>query len=254
MNLANNHLLKLGFSEKEATVFESLVCGGRATPSGLAERSGINRSTIYIILESLKEKGAVIELERDRNSLYIPVSAEQFKRIFFEKAEEAKHRLSLAETTSEILEKYGTVKKFGLEFYEGEEELKRLYREILEPRMMVLRIMDPGRISDELWEEFLFLEKTCGREVFQEIILADCSRSIELSQRNQEEKRTTLVIPLDPEFFLFEIIITHNSVVKIDHEKQYAVIDYGERSVLNARYIIELVWTQIKGVGRVFVG
>jgi sugar-specific transcriptional regulator TrmB len=50
-------LEKLGFSSKEADVYISLLELGSAIVSDVAKKAGINRSTAYVLLESLAKKG-----------------------------------------------------------------------------------------------------------------------------------------------------------------------------------------------------
>lgn len=52
-------LRKAGFSEKEASVYFALLTGGPSGATEIAERAGINRSTTYVILDSLAKRGLV---------------------------------------------------------------------------------------------------------------------------------------------------------------------------------------------------
>ena len=58
-------LEKLGFSPKEADVYISLLELGSAVVSDVAKKAGINRSTAYVLLESLEKKGFVSVSEKD---------------------------------------------------------------------------------------------------------------------------------------------------------------------------------------------
>ncbi|TSC75926.1 MAG: transcriptional regulator TrmB [Parcubacteria group bacterium Gr01-1014_30] len=51
------HLLEFGLSEKEARVYLALLELGMAAVSEIAKTANVNRSTVYVVLESLKKKG-----------------------------------------------------------------------------------------------------------------------------------------------------------------------------------------------------
>ena len=50
-------LVNLGFSEKEAAVYSAALSLGPAAAQDIAKRSGINRATTYVIIESFIQKG-----------------------------------------------------------------------------------------------------------------------------------------------------------------------------------------------------
>jgi len=57
-------LEKSGLSDKEALVYLSLLELGGAFPSKIAEYSGLNRSTVYMVLLNLSVRGLVNEIEK----------------------------------------------------------------------------------------------------------------------------------------------------------------------------------------------
>lgn len=54
-------LVHLGFNEKESIVYSDLVKHSPSTISEISKRSGIKRTTLYTIVESMKQKGWIIE-------------------------------------------------------------------------------------------------------------------------------------------------------------------------------------------------
>ena len=70
-------LQKLGFSEKEVKVYLALLASGSAVASDIAKRAKIKRSTTYVILDLLAERGLVSVVERRGIRLYTGAPAEQ---------------------------------------------------------------------------------------------------------------------------------------------------------------------------------
>ncbi len=54
-------LIDAGFSEKEAQIYIALLAHGTAAVSEIADRTGINRSTVQVALSTLLEKGIIAE-------------------------------------------------------------------------------------------------------------------------------------------------------------------------------------------------
>lgn len=73
-NDLSNIFSKIGISNKEASVYITLLKLGGAYPSKIAEETKINRSTVYKILLDLSIKGLVNEIER-KNKIYYQVES-----------------------------------------------------------------------------------------------------------------------------------------------------------------------------------
>jgi sugar-specific transcriptional regulator TrmB len=65
-----NKLERVGFTDKEAVVYVSVLELGGAFPSRVAEYSGLNRSTTYKILLSLSIRGIINEIEKKNKIFY----------------------------------------------------------------------------------------------------------------------------------------------------------------------------------------
>ncbi len=62
-------LTDLGFTQKQALVYLTLLGLGRSLPSSIARHSGLKRSTVYVILEQLKNK-ALVSHNRSKAATY----------------------------------------------------------------------------------------------------------------------------------------------------------------------------------------
>lgn len=69
-------LEQIGLSEKESSVYIALLEFGKATANELSEKSGINRGTTYVILDSLAKKGLVKERHDRAVAYYVATGPE----------------------------------------------------------------------------------------------------------------------------------------------------------------------------------
>jgi HTH-type transcriptional regulator, sugar sensing transcriptional regulator len=77
MNEASEQLQGLGFSQYEAMAYVALLRKSPLNGYELAKVSGIPRANIYTVLQKLEERGAVLRLESESSTRYVPVAAEE---------------------------------------------------------------------------------------------------------------------------------------------------------------------------------
>ncbi len=82
----------LGYSEKEAAAYLTLLRMGRGTAYSIAEKSGLKKPTAHVILGELLKKGAVFTMPMSKKKIYIARSPEDlFDRTDAELAEAKKN-------------------------------------------------------------------------------------------------------------------------------------------------------------------
>ncbi len=93
-------LKKSGFSEKEIEIYLALIQHGTSVASDIAEQAEMNRSTTYVILDSLLKRGLVTETERRGVKLFSPNKPEGLANYFEQMAQKysefAKHAHALS--------------------------------------------------------------------------------------------------------------------------------------------------------------
>ena len=126
-------LQKLGLSEKEIEIYHSLFEQGKTTPARLAKATNMNRSTVYVILEKLKEKKLIIEDIGAKTSFVSLSSPEEVEEMFHYQQEELKEKKKLASKLAEELEKIPKSKSYSIpkiRFMEEDDVEEFLYKNI----------------------------------------------------------------------------------------------------------------------------
>ncbi|MCC6457738.1 MAG: TrmB family transcriptional regulator [Caldilineaceae bacterium] len=70
-------LQELGFGEYEARAYQSLLQHHPVSGYELAKTSKIPRANIYLVLQKLEERGAVVRVEGEDSTHYVPVAPEE---------------------------------------------------------------------------------------------------------------------------------------------------------------------------------
>ena len=129
-----SELLKLGLSEKEATVYLTLLSHGPSSVRKLSGISGINRGTAYDCLRALKEHGLVSFFhENTKQSFVAEDPARLHELVVARQAELDRSRTSLAEMIPELrsLHDRGGDKPVS-RYYEGPQGVRIILLDILE--------------------------------------------------------------------------------------------------------------------------
>ncbi|PIR04312.1 MAG: hypothetical protein COV59_01610 [Candidatus Magasanikbacteria bacterium CG11_big_fil_rev_8_21_14_0_20_39_34] len=124
-----SQLQKTGLSEKEAWVYSALYDLGGAYPSKVAEYSGLNRSTVYALLERLCIKGLVTELEKKKKIFYQLENPQKLIRYAQGRVRMANEGVDQAQKLIPELEGLFslTPNKPKVIFYEGKDEIIQVY-------------------------------------------------------------------------------------------------------------------------------
>lgn len=72
-----NQLQELGFGEYEARAYQALLQHHPVSGYELAKVSHIPRANIYLVLQKLEERGAVVRVEDGNSTQYLPVAPEE---------------------------------------------------------------------------------------------------------------------------------------------------------------------------------
>ena len=75
--LIEKYLQAIGLSDKEASVYLSLLSVDSASVLELAKKTKINRTTIYFVLESLSKKGLVSEIQQGKKTFFAAEAPER---------------------------------------------------------------------------------------------------------------------------------------------------------------------------------
>ena len=115
-------LLDWGLSENEAAVYFSALSLGKTTVSAIAADSGVKRTSIYSLYESLKEKGLMSVEVRGFKQVYVAESPETLKRVIETKKQEFE----------DLLPEFLRVYKVGsdsdtIKYYEGVKSVRNVY-------------------------------------------------------------------------------------------------------------------------------
>ena len=125
------YLEEIGLSEKEAKIYLALLQVDSSSIQDLAEKTGINRTTVYPVLESLEKKGLVSETHVGKKVFYVAAPPERLEtyverqRVLFE--EKAKRLEDIIPQIKSIQREQG--ERPVVKYFEGRDGAFSAYEE-----------------------------------------------------------------------------------------------------------------------------
>lgn len=116
-----NALKTLGLSDKEALVYLSLLEIGEASVVLIARQTKLKRPTIYLLLDSLREKELVLKIPHAKKTIYIAKDPDDFFRESMIRAKNAYDKLS------EIKAIQKKENKISVKYYDGEKGMEEAF-------------------------------------------------------------------------------------------------------------------------------
>ncbi len=223
--MLQQELEKIGLSEKEAKVYLAALELGQAPVQDISKKSGVNRATTYVILESLMKKGVITTTEQGKKRLFVAESPQSLSHIIDEQREELEKKSEQLAAMMANLESVYNLhpNKPIVRFYEGKEGLKTILEE---------------RLKDAPKEVKVFFSKEDVHNVFSEDEMN--------AYREKRKKRGTFykgIYSIKEEDHSSEY--STGEWQQIDHEK-YPI--YSDIAVYNDKVSISNLRGQVSGI------
>ena len=149
-------LMEFGLSEKEAKTYLVLLELEIAGVHEIAKAAGLNRSSTYVTLESLKKQGLVSVSDDKKVRRYLAVPPETMLRAAEDKAnaqEKLRQKIEAIVPEMKALFK-GTKKKPIIKVYEGEKGITNGYIDTLNTQEKLIRVFSsPGDKGGKILEQ-----------------------------------------------------------------------------------------------------
>lgn len=241
-------LVSLGLSEKEATVYLTLLPMGTASVSEIARQSGMNRTTGYHILNSLIGKGLVSISGKEPKQEYIAESPDQIITLLQKQKENAEELMRNAENIVPQLKSMHNISdRPRVRFYEGVTGLKEVYEDTLTSHETIRAYATVDDMHHALPNYFpRYYSRRIGKGIRIRAIIPKTKMGIERASLDEVEGRETALIPPDEYYFSPEINIYDNKVMIASWREKLGIIIESTEIADAMKKIYELAWVQAK--------
>jgi len=242
----NELFARLGLNEKETTAFLELVRLGARPISVWAKHSGINRSSMYVMLERLAKLGLVTTFihKGTQHAQAIPVN--ELSVILNEKEEMISNTRAFLKKSLPQLQRieksHGITPK--VRFYEGAHRVETMYNEVLKENSFKA-FFHPGRVKAIMPEYFHKIPQTLkARSGKAQELLVRCREAKEYLSAYRTDKHRIALLPKEITFSS-DTIITKQKIYLVGYGPQDVVGTeiWNEELAQTQSVIFDLVWS-----------
>lgn len=238
-------LIDLGLSENEAKVYLAAMALGPSSISKIAQSAGVKRTTVYFVIESLKQIGLINIEMKGWKKLFVAEKPEKLKIILENKKKE------LAKALPEFTSLYN-LKESGsfIKFYEGVESIKSIYEGLIRDirtgeDYMILSDMKQWVSLDKKY----FMDFTMRRAKLNiniRLLLQDSSVARETKKYEKIYNEKVKILPKDTNLTTNMIIIPKRLVIQQLVPPVTAMVIENEHIIRMHREMYEIMWRATK--------
>lgn len=233
-------LQKAGLTNKEAKVYLAVLELGETTINRAAKKSKVKRSTVYLLVESLKEKGLVSAIKRNKKLFFCA----EDPRVLEKQIEEKKK--AVGEAMPELLSIMNLIdKKPSIRYFEGSEGIKNVYLDTLDySDQEILAWFSESFLKFDA--DFFYKKYIPARiknKIWLRAILPDSEEMRELQKSNSQNFRKTKLIPKEKFDIKIEIsLYGKNKIGIMSYEEEIGMIIESQKIFEALKCIFEIMW------------
>ncbi len=238
-------LQNIGLSESEAKVYLTLLLLGSATVIQIARSSDLKRTTVYGLIESLKNQGLVAIEVKGWKQKFIAENPEKLETIFNSKKEAFSKQLPKLSALYTAHESQSIIK-----YYEGLEAVKGVYEDLLkdiEPHDDYLVLSDQ-RMWQNLDPKYFrsFLERRAKLPVRIRMLLQDSEVARDMKKFQRNYNSFVKILSSSTKLSTNLIIIPRRVVIHQLHPNPLAIVIENSSVIQMHREMFEVMWSAIK--------
>lgn len=232
----------IGLSEKEAKVYLILLSLGPSTVNTIAERSDLIRTTTYDILKTLREKGLVASLVRNKILHFEAADPQKIIENLDAKKQKVQNALPDLRKLHQIVPQGPT-----LELYEGVEGIRTVWQDILKEGTPLSAISNYQSVFNTMkYFSPRFIQQRVQRKIPARLITEKTPGAIQTWKKNdKQELRETRFIPSLEHVKITEYIYGEKvAILATDPQNPLGILIRNKEFAEQQQILFELLWKQ----------
>ncbi len=238
------NLTDFGLTDNEASAYLATLELGETTIIRIAKKAGIKRTTTYLAVESLKEKGLVSTLKKNKKLFFYAEDPRVLERKAEEKKEAIKNAIPQLLSITNLIDKKPIIK-----YFEGKEGMKEVLRDVLRYPNNTNRVWYSEDYAKTIGQEFFdkyYIPERLKKKIWTKSIHPDSPSIRESTKYNIKELRTSKYVT-DKSFELPIEIMAYGDrkVGIISLYEEVSLIIESEKIYKSLKSIFELQWNSL---------
>lgn len=239
-NILNN----LGLTDKESGVYLSSLSLGPATILKLAQASGLKRTTIYSVIESLKQKGLMIIEMHGWKKLFVAADPRKLEQVLENKKKDLKSSLP------EFLSLYNLKgDESTLKYFEGLEAVKSVYESLIrdikphEDYFVITNIEEWLDLDKNFFMDFI--ERRAKLNINICLLFQESTEAREHQKFQQNYNEKIKILPRDNTFTINLVITPQRVVIHQLVPPIMAIVIENQNIIKIWQDIFKLLWGRL---------
>ena len=237
-------LRDFGLEENEAAVYLASLSLGPTTVLKLANQSGVNRTTVYEIVEALEKKGLMKKEIKGLKTLFSPEHPTRLENTLEQK------RASLSRLLPELESKFH-LKSSGstIKYYEGITAIKNLYNDLAhELKSTDFYYVVSNTAEWEALDDQYFLknhvELFSHKRVDRRVLFVDSIAAQERKKNERNFNELVKILPKDSNIHVDLCITPYKLVFFQLHQPLVALVVENETMIETQKAVFEILWSK----------
>lgn len=239
-------LLNIGLTDKEVSVYLSMLYLGPSTVQDIAIRSKVNRATTYVMIDSLIDKGLASQIVKDKKTFFQSEDPIELLKVLEVEKNDIDEKMGKArQVIPELQELFNLNRsKMNVRLFEGRESVKIIQNDIARSKSKEFDDITNWTLSSEKYP----VSENDHRRVFYDkdfkvrtLFTYDPKKPVpQLDFLKREERR---MISQDKFPIYSEIVLYDNKIAMISFvDKIFGIIIEDKHLFLTYKSIFNLAW------------
>lgn len=243
---------KINLTANHAAVYLATLELGPSTVQEIAKKANVARSTCYLLIEDLIQKGLMYKTGKGKKSLFGAESPEKIEQLLTELWRETQNDLKELENLLPQM-KFLYSKKIGkpvIRFYEGTEGIKTIFADTLAADEIL--VLCQGGRKEKLSQEPKYLLDYLGEVIARGIktreIIEESPADRQYQQKYSTPKNQISLAPPTKNLNLVHIdkLIYADKIAFISYEKELGIVIEDKFLAENERVSFNVLWNALK--------
>lgn len=236
-------LQNAGLTEKEAKVYLAALELGETTINRIAKKSGVKRSTVYLLIDALKEKGLMSAAKKNKKSLFFAEDPRILERQIEDKKSAILKALPELLSITNLLDK-----KPDIRYFEGREGIKEVYMDNLRyPEQEICAWFSESFLEfDEKFFYDKYIPERIKKKIFARVILPENKITRGIKEDDEKYLRKTKLVPQEKFNLKIEIsLYGTNKIGIMSYDDGIGLIIQSQKIYEALKYIFEFMWNAL---------
>ena len=238
-------LEELGLTNKEARVYYAILSLGSTTILRVARSTGIKRTTIYSVIESLKHKGLVALEVRGFKQRFVAEDPRKLEGMLAEKKAKLEHTMPELSGLFNLKGGESTIK-----YYEGESVISSLYSQLLEDvrpgddYLVLSNVEEWWKLDKNFLQDFTMKRGELARahNISIRLLLEDTQAAREYKKNDAQYHTHTKILPPNTKLTTNLVIIPQKTLIHQLVPPVVAMVIENASVVQMHREMFEIMW------------